>query len=62
MYCSQRESPNLDLFDCLSIYPSGVPNSNFEVESSYNLQGKRAERSVDVNPLAATNSLSRRRT
>lgn len=31
VYCSQRPSPNLDTFDCLMIYPSGVPNSQFSV-------------------------------
>jgi len=29
VYCAQRNAPNLDLFDCLLIYPSGVPNRRF---------------------------------
>jgi len=40
VYCTQRNSPNLDVFDCLLIYPSGVPNSPFQVNFSFNFQGK----------------------
>ena len=43
VYCSQRDSPELDVFDCLLIYPSGVPNSDFEIDFSYDKgPGKRA--------------------
>ena len=52
MYCAQRSSPNLNLFDCLLIYPSGVPNSQFTVNFSFNFQGKSGATSVKVNPLA----------
>lgn len=35
-YCQQRLPPNLDIFDCLLIYPSGVPNARFTINFSYN--------------------------
>lgn len=35
VYCNQ-ETNNLSLFDCLLIYPSGVPNSPFSVNFYYN--------------------------
>jgi hypothetical protein len=53
VYCSQRNSPNLDMFDCLLIYPSGVPNKQFSVDFSYNFQAKSASTSVRVNPLVS---------
>ena len=53
VYCAQRNSPNLNIFDCLLIYPSGVPNNNFQVNFSYNYQGKSAALVVKVNPLAS---------
>lgn len=53
VFCNQRNSPNLDTFDCLLIYPSGVPNASFEVNFAYNFQGKSASAKVKVNPLAA---------
>lgn len=56
VYCSQRPSPNLDTFDCLMIYPSGVPNSQFSVEFSYNYQGKAGSATVTVDPFAVSNS------
>jgi hypothetical protein len=52
VYCAQRNSPNLNLFDCLLIYPSGVPNGQFQVNFSYNYQGKSGSAVVNVNPLA----------
>lgn len=58
-YCSQRASPNLDTFDCLLIYPSGVPNNPFTVNFSFNYQGQSGSATVNVNPLAATNSRRR---
>jgi hypothetical protein len=33
------------------IYPSGIPNSSFEVNFSYNFQGKSASTTVKVNPI-----------
>ena len=55
LYCSQRAAPELDLFDCLLIYPSGVPNSDFKVDFSFD-DGplKRASLQVEVDPLTAT--------
>jgi hypothetical protein len=56
VYCSQRASPNLDTFDCLLIYPSGVPNQAFNINFSYNYKSKSGSVSVKVDPFAATNS------
>lgn len=58
VYCSQRNSPNLDLFDCLLIYPSGVPNRKFVVNFAYNYQGKSGSASINVDPLAANRARS----
>ena len=57
VYCSQRNSPNLNLFDCLLIYPSGVPNKKFAVNFGYNYQGKSGSASINVDPLAASKSI-----
>jgi hypothetical protein len=57
VYCSQRASPNLDTFDCLLIYPSGVPNSPFSVNFAYNYQNRSGSTTVNVNPLLATNNV-----
>jgi hypothetical protein len=54
VYCSQRTSPNLNLFDCLLIYPSGVLNKSFTVGFSFNYQGKSRKVDVNVNPLASS--------
>lgn len=56
VYCAQRNSPNLNMFDCLLIYPSGVPNSPFSVNFSYNYQGLTGTTTVKVNPIVASNS------
>jgi hypothetical protein len=56
VYCAQRTSPNLNIFDCLLIYPSGVPNGIFTVNFSYNYQGKSGSTSIKVNPLVASAS------
>ena len=56
VYCSQRQSPNLDTFDCLLIYPSGVPNQAFNINFSYNFQSKSGSATVRVDPFAATNN------
>ena len=61
VYCSQRESPNLDTFECLLIYPSGVPNAIFDVNFSYNKNGVQGSATVKVDPFAVTNSASARR-
>ena len=54
VYCSQKPSPDLNLFDCLLIYPSGVSNNIFDVKFSYNYQGKRGETTVSVDALSAS--------
>jgi hypothetical protein len=58
VYCAQRNSPALDTFDCLLIYPSGVPNKPFTVTFSYNFQGKTGTAAVYVNPLAINSKKS----
>jgi hypothetical protein len=57
VYCAQRNSPSLNMFDCLLIYPSGVPNSIFTINFSYNYQGSSGATTVRVNPLTASNSM-----
>ena len=39
VYCSQREEPDLDLFDCLAIYSSGIPNRKFNMVFSFDFKG-----------------------
>jgi len=56
VYCAQRASPSLDSFDCLMIFPSGVPNKKFTVNFSYNYQGRSGATTVNVDPLTASNS------
>jgi hypothetical protein len=56
VYCAQRNSPALDTFDCLLIYPSGVPNKKFSINFSYNYQGKSGATTVNVDPLIASNA------
>lgn len=53
IYCAQENAPKLDRFDCLLIYPSGVPNSRFRIFFSYNYSGFSANTTVTVDPLAA---------
>jgi hypothetical protein len=50
VYCAQR---NIDfsLFDCLLIYPSGVPNNKFSVTFSYDYQGRKGNTVINVDPL-----------
>jgi cysteine-rich repeat protein len=60
VYCSQRNSPNLNLFDCLLIYPSGVPNKKFVVNFAYNYQGKSGSASINVDPLAASKNVNKK--
>jgi len=62
VYCSQRSSPNLDTFDCLLIYPSGVPNQAFNINFSYNYNAKSGSTTVKVDPFASTNNVRRRNT
>lgn len=53
VYCMQRLAPSLDLFDCLLVYPSGVPNGKFTINFSYNYQGRAASTIVTVDPLSS---------
>jgi hypothetical protein len=61
VYCSQRNSPNLDLFDCLLIYPSGVPSKKFAVNFAYNYQGKSGSASISVDPLTAGRTANKKK-
>ena len=62
VYCSQKPNPDLNLFDCLLIYPSGVSNNVFDVKFSYNYQGKSGSTTVSVDALSAiSNSRIRNR-
>ena len=56
VYCSQRSHPELNMFDCLLIYPSGVPNSLFDIDFSFNYQGQRGSTVVKVDPFAVANA------
>ena len=56
VYCSQRRSPHLNLFDCLLIYPSGVPNEIFNVNFSFRKDGVSGKTTVEVNPFAVNRS------
>ena len=56
VYCTQQNSPNLDTFDCLLIYPSGVPNTVFDINFSYNHQGQTGQAIVSVDPFAVANA------
>lgn len=51
VYCLQEGSPNLNLFDCLMIYPNGVPNNLFKIIFSYNYQGHSANTTISVDPV-----------
>ncbi len=62
VYCSQRESPDLDLFDCLVIYSNGIPTKIFNAEFFYNYMGDSGYIKVPINPLAGTSSTRSRRT
>jgi hypothetical protein len=54
VYCSQRSAPQLQTFDCLAIYSSGIPNQQFHINFSFNYQGQTGSISVLVNPLASS--------
>lgn len=59
VYCLQRAAPNLDLFDCLLIYPSGVPNQQFTIDFRFSYQGRSASVRVVVNPFNYTPGVNR---
>jgi hypothetical protein len=55
VYCNQNES-NLKIFECLMLYPPGVPNANFEVKFWYaDENNAKCELKVQVNPLEIAN-------
>ncbi len=58
VYCIQSDS-SLKEFDCLLLYPTGVPNSNFEIRFWHNeASGGQCSLKVKVNPLeSASKSL-----
>ena len=61
VYCIQKGSPELNKFDCLLIYPSGIPNRQFTIKFSYNYQGQSAQTFVTVNPFNTINAQRSRR-
>jgi len=54
VYCSQREDPDLDLFDCLAIYSSGIPNKKFNIIFSFDYNGDKGNIQVEVDPLKSS--------
>jgi hypothetical protein len=54
VYCSQREDPDLDLFDCLAIYSSGIPNKKFNIIFSFDYNGDKGKIQVEVDPLKSS--------
>ena len=58
-YSTQRPKPDKNLFDCLLIFPSGVPTTKFSLTLSYSYKGFSSELLIDIDPLtinSATNS------
>jgi hypothetical protein len=60
-YCQQRDYPELDLFDCLLLFSSGIPNRAFQAEFSYltPITGNFVKLVLDVDPLAGQIDKSR---
>lgn len=50
LFCNQQ-SKTKNLFDCLLLFPSGVPNQSFTVEYSYNYEGKEGYTKIPIDPL-----------
>ncbi len=50
VFCAQQANKK-NLFDCLLLFPSGIPNKSFTVHFSYNYQSKSGNCSVLVDPL-----------
>lgn len=53
-FCLQRDFPDLDLFDCLLIYSTGIPNKAFKAEFTYSTENSTVKLAVDINPLMAS--------
>ena len=51
-YCLQRVNL-LDLFDCLLIYPSGIPNAIYTITFCYNYQGHSGSTDVTIDPFTS---------
>lgn len=49
-YCAQKQT-DLKMFECLFIWPSGVPNREFNINFNYNYQGKNGYCTAPVDPL-----------
>lgn len=54
-YCVQQTTA-LNVFDCLLIYPSGVPNTKFNVRFSFDYQGMAANMTLTIDPLLYASS------
>lgn len=52
VFCSQQAASK-NLFDCLLLFPSGIPNKSFTANFSYNYQSKSGGCSVPIDPLKA---------
>lgn len=52
VFCAQQASKR-NLFDCLLLFPSGVPNKSFTADFSYSYQSKSGSCSLSVDPLKA---------
>ena len=60
MYCGQKAAPKKHLFDCLLLFPSGIPTSKFQADFSYDYQGSKGWAKVDIDPLTIHSSNRRR--
>jgi len=58
LFCSQKTVPAKNLFDCLLIFPSGVPNKQFSIDFSYSYNGNSGLTTVAVDPIQAQLSQS----
>jgi hypothetical protein len=61
VYCTQKQPPNKNMFDCLMIFPSGVPNLAFKADFSYNYQGMTGYNNLAIDPLSLAISNPRNR-
>lgn len=60
MFCGQKDAPDKNLFDCLLLFPSGIPLSVFKAKFSYSYKGSEGWADVDINPLDIRASNNRR--
>jgi hypothetical protein len=52
VFFNQHPAPKKNIFDCLLIFPSGVPTTPFTASFSYAKDGKTGSLSVPVDPLS----------